>query len=227
MQRLVAPLLRATNQKVWIGATTVFPYRQYFFRMGNQQVTKGNDPVYKTGEMPAPKVTFTEEELRAKLTQEEYNVTQNKGRCGVQSFCVSWRDLCCFTGTERAWTGKYVNVKEDGVFNCVVCNAVLFKSEKKFESGSGWPSFSDVAKQGNVSRIVDDSHGMVRTEVVCTSCGAHLGHVFEDGPQEDTGLRYCINSASLKFDPKKNSGKSTQDVASGKQEDTKKEDTKD
>ena len=105
------------------------------------------------------------------------------------------------TGTERAWSGKYVHVKEDGTFNCVVCDTVLFKSDKKFESGTGWPSFSAVAKQGNVLRIIDDSHGMVRTEVVCGHCGAHLGHVFDDGPEADTGLRYCINSASLKFDP--------------------------
>ena len=107
------------------------------------------------------------------------------------------------TGTERAWTGQYVNVKENGNFNCVVCDTELFDTNKKFESGSGWPSFSDVAKQGNVLRIIDDSLGMVRTEVVCGKCGAHLGHVFDDGPKEDTGLRYCINSSSLKFNADK------------------------
>jgi len=95
-----------------------------------------------------------------------------------------------------------VNVKDNGDFHCVVCDSVLFKTDKKFESGSGWPSFSDVAEQGSVTRIVDDSHGMVRTEVVCAKCGAHLGHVFNDGPKKDTGLRYCINSASLKFNAK-------------------------
>jgi peptide-methionine (R)-S-oxide reductase len=105
-------------------------------------------------------------------------------------------------GTERAWSGRYVSTKEPGVFNCVVCSTELFRSDKKFESGSGWPSFSEVAKKGNVMRIVDDSHGMVRTEVVCGKCRAHLGHVFDDGPQEDTGLRYCINSVSLKFKAK-------------------------
>ena len=93
--------------------------------------------------------------------------------------------------------------KEEGVFNCVVCETELFRSDKKFESGSGWPSFSDVAKQGHVLKIVDESFGMARTEVVCAQCGAHLGHVFDDGPKEDTGQRYCINSASLKFDPTK------------------------
>ena len=93
-----------------------------------------------------------------------------------------------------------MNVKDDGVFECVVCETELFRSDKKFESGSGWPSFTDVAKKGNVVRIVDDSHGMVRTEVACGKCGAHLGHVFDDGPRDsDTGLRYCVNSCSLKF----------------------------
>ena len=106
------------------------------------------------------------------------------------------------SGTERAWSGRYVTTKEPGVFNCIVCGTELFRSDKKFESGSGWPSFSDVAKKGNVVRVVDDSHGMVRTEVICGKCGAHLGHVFDDGPTQDTGLRYCINSASLKFQTK-------------------------
>ena len=154
--------------------------------MGNQSSVKGDDVVYKRGEEPKPELSFTEDDLRARLTEQEYTVTQLRG-------------------TERAWTGRYVDVKEDGSFNCVVCGTLLFKSNKKFESASGWPSFTDVAKGGNVVRIVDDSHGMVRTEVVCGKCGAHLGHVFDDGPKEDTGLRYCINSASLKFDPKKTS----------------------
>lgn len=97
--------------------------------------------------------------------------------------------------------GRYLNVKEDGTFTCVVCGNVLFKTNKKFDSRSGWPSFSDVAsKSDSVVRVVDESHGMVRTEVLCGQCSAHLGHVFEDGPK-DTGLRYCINGASLKFSP--------------------------
>ena len=108
--------------------------------------------------------------------------------------------LCFLSGTERAWSGRYVSTKEAGVFNCIVCGTELFRSNKKFESGSGWPSFSEVAKKGNVVRIVDASHGMVRTEVVCGKCRAHLGHVFDDGPI-DTGQRYCINSVSLKFSP--------------------------
>lgn len=150
--------------------------------MGNQAIKKGDDPVFRAGEEPKPELTFTEEELRSRLTKQEYTVTQEKS-------------------TERAWSGRYVNVKEDGSFTCVVCDTQLFKTDKKFESGSGWPSFTEVAKKGNVLRIVDDSHGMVRTEVVCAKCHAHLGHVFEDGPPDDGGLRYCINSASLKFNP--------------------------
>ena len=106
------------------------------------------------------------------------------------------------TGTDRAFTGRYVDVKEDGKFHCVVCDTVLFGSDKKFESGSGWPSFTDVVEKGNVHRIVDTSLGMARTEVVCAKCGAHLGHVFDDGPSDDTGLRYCVNSCSLKFNKK-------------------------
>ncbi len=166
--------------------------------MGNRTSSKGSDPVYKTGEEPKPELTFTEEDLRARLTEQQYNVTQQKA-------------------TEKAWSGQYVNVKEDGSFNCVVCETILFKTDKKFESSSGWPSFSDVAKKGNVVRIVDDSLGMVRTEVVCGKCGAHLGHVFDDGPQEDTGLRYCINSASLAFECKggKKEGKAMQEASPG------------
>lgn len=167
--------------------------------MGNQEVvSKGNDPIYKVDEQPKPEVTFTEEELRAKLTEEQYNVTQNKSKTRTLKCCNDHK----IAGTERAWSGKYVKVKEDGIFHCVVCDNELFKTDKKFESGSGWPSFTDVAKQGNVLRIVDESHGMVRTEVVCAKCGAHLGHVFDDGPADETGLRYCINSASLNFSSK-------------------------
>ncbi len=107
--------------------------------------------------------------------------------------------VCRQKGTERAFSGAFWNTKDKGVYRCACCNAELFKSDAKFDSGTGWPSFFAPAAKDSVATEKDKSHGMVRTEATCSSCGAHLGHVFPDGPAP-TGLRFCINSVSLKLE---------------------------
>lgn len=124
------------------------------------------------------KITKPDAEWREELTPEQYRVLRQ-------------------AGTERAFTGRYWNVKDDGTYACAGCGQELYTSDEKFDSGCGWPSFSDV-KTGAVELREDYTHGMTRIEVVCSRCGGHLGHLFNDGPRP-TGLRHCINSASLKF----------------------------
>jgi peptide-methionine (R)-S-oxide reductase len=124
--------------------------------------------------------TVEDAELRDRLTPEQYHVTQE-------------------AGTERAFTGEYCDTKDEGMYRCRVCDDPLFTSETKYDSGSGWPSFTAPINGDAVSDKTDISHGMMRTESLCASCGAHLGHVFPDGPGEN-GLRYCMNSASLRLD---------------------------
>ena len=126
------------------------------------------------------KIKKSETEWKKLLDEKTYNITRK-------------------SGTEKPFTGKYLNEKSKGIYNCVCCDNELFSSDTKFDSKSGWPSFYDVINNENISHIKDSSHGMNRIEVLCSKCDAHLGHVFDDGPQP-TGQRYCINSLSLKLE---------------------------
>jgi peptide-methionine (R)-S-oxide reductase len=140
----------------------------------------GLDPIYPYNLQMTSKKDISKEALRERLTPEQYQITQE-------------------AGTEPAFSGALLNQKADGAFVCVCCGSDLFSSEHKFDSGSGWPSFWLPLAGENVEVRRDSSHGMIRDEVLCAQCGAHLGHVFTDGPQPN-GLRYCINSASLDFE---------------------------
>ena len=130
------------------------------------------------------KIVKTDEEWRKQLTADQYYVTRQKG-------------------TERAGTGEYAYNHDDGIYQCVCCGLELFSSENKYESGTGWPSFDAPAAANHVAERVDYGFFGSSTEVLCAHCDAHLGHVFSDGPRKTTGLRYCMNSAALKFEPRK------------------------
>ena len=131
----------------------------------------------------ATEITKTDAEWRAELSPEQYEVLRRGG-------------------TERAFTGRYWDCHDDGIYRCAGCGAELFDADTKFESGTGWPSFTEPKTAEAVEPREDNSHGMRRTEVVCRRCGGHLGHVFEDGPRDRGGLRYCMNSCSLALEPR-------------------------
>ncbi len=134
--------------------------------------------------MPTFEVIKTDAEWKAQLSEEEYRILREKG-------------------TERAFTGKYYYENEAGIYCCIGCHNPLFKSDTKFDAGCGWPSFYEPITKDAVKENKDFSHGMIRTEVVCGKCGGHLGHVFDDAPDQPTGLRYCINSVSIDLDKEK------------------------
>lgn len=134
------------------------------------------------GSLAAMQVEKSEAEWRSELSDEEYRVLRQ-------------------AGTEPAWTGEYVATTTTGVYHCRACGTELFRSDTKFEAHCGWPSFYQPTEADNVVLLEDRTHGMVRTEVRCATCGSHLGHVFNDAPDQPTGQRYCINSVSLRLEP--------------------------
>jgi peptide-methionine (R)-S-oxide reductase len=172
---------------VFLSIITIASLWIYITNAGSTTMAKINnlnkpDSTNHNGVNMDNKVVKTDEEWMKELSPEEYRILREKG-------------------TERAFTGKYWDHHEFGTYICAACSTALFESDTKFDSGCGWPSYFEPIEKNNVIYIEDKTHGMVRTEVICAKCGGHLGHVFDDGPPP-TGLRYCINSGSLKFIPK-------------------------
>src|SRR6056300_407063 len=175
--------MRKTMNKITIIAVVILAmsFSVFLHTQSNDKADSDNQKTEIKSETKGEvNVDKTEAEWRSELTDEEYRILRQKG-------------------TERAGTGEYNFHFEEGEYKCAGCGEVLFGSDTKYESHCGWPSFYDIDDKSKIKEIRDDSHGMVRTEVVCANCGGHLGHVFNDGPAP-TGLRYCINSVSLDFE---------------------------